>query len=99
MSLATITNPFSSLGGTAVGYNTNAQTSEATAQDAEGNHGFVLHYDKHDEPTVEVVFTAASATVFANGQGITRIGDTTTCQGCGMTGSHVAGSPNVFVGD
>ena len=41
---------------------------------------------------------AASKTVFANGKGITRIGDTTVCVVCGMPGSHVSGSPNVFVG-
>ena len=42
--------------------------------------------------------TGASATVFINGRGATRIGDTTVCQGCGMSGSHTSGSPNVFIG-
>ena len=39
-----------------------------------------------------------SATVFVNGQPLTRIGDTTVCVACGKSGSHVAGSPDVFVG-
>lgn len=43
--------------------------------------------------------TSASATVFANGRGITRIGDQTACTSCGLAGSHVTGSPDVFVGD
>lgn len=42
--------------------------------------------------------TAGSSTVFCNGLKVTRIGDTTTCQSCGQSGSHVAGSPNVFCG-
>lgn len=42
--------------------------------------------------------TAGSSTVFCNGMKVTRIGDTTTCQVCGQSGSHVAGSPNVFCG-
>ena len=42
--------------------------------------------------------TSGSSTVFANGQPVTRIGDTTSCQSCGQSGSHVSGSPNVFVG-
>lgn len=41
----------------------------------------------------------ASATVFVNGKGLTRVGDATVCVGCGMTGSHVSGSDNVFAGD
>ena len=42
--------------------------------------------------------TTGSATVFCNGQQVTQIGDTTVCQACGQSGSHVAGSSNVFVG-
>lgn len=41
---------------------------------------------------------AGSSSVFVNSQAITRIGDTTTCQSCGMSGSHIAGSQNVFAG-
>lgn len=41
----------------------------------------------------------ASKTVFANGKGLTRIGDSTTCVNCGMAGTHVSGSDNVFIGD
>ena len=40
----------------------------------------------------------ASKTVFVNGRGLTRAGDVTVCVVCGMGGSHVNGSPNVFVG-
>ena len=40
----------------------------------------------------------ASKTVFVNGRGLTRAGDATVCVVCGMGGSHVNGSPNVFVG-
>lgn len=43
--------------------------------------------------------SSASQSVFVNGLGLTRIGDATTCQNCGMAGSHVSGSPNVFAGD
>ena len=39
-----------------------------------------------------------SSTVFINGKGATRIGDSTTCVVCGQPGSHVSGSPNVFIG-
>ena len=42
---------------------------------------------------------SASRTVFANGKGLTRIGDSTSCVVCGMPGSHVSGSRNVFIGD
>ena len=42
--------------------------------------------------------TSGSGTVFCNGLPVTRIGDATTCQNCGIVGSHVSGSPNVFVG-
>lgn len=41
--------------------------------------------------------TSASPNVTINGIPLTRIGDTTTCMACGMTGSHVAGSPNVTI--
>ena len=41
---------------------------------------------------------SGSSSVFVNGKPATRIGDTTVCQSCGQSGSHVAGSPNVFVG-
>lgn len=44
------------------------------------------------------VSTSASTTVFANGKGITRIGDSTSCIACGCHGSHVVGSPDVFIG-
>ena len=40
----------------------------------------------------------ASSTVFINGRGATRIGDSTVCVVCGQSGSHVSGSPNVFIG-
>jgi uncharacterized Zn-binding protein involved in type VI secretion len=42
--------------------------------------------------------TSGSGTVFCNGLPVTRIGDATTCQSCGIVGSHVSGSPNVFAG-
>ena len=42
--------------------------------------------------------TGGSSTVFINGRAATRIGDATTCQVCGMSGSHTDGSPNVFIG-
>ena len=42
--------------------------------------------------------TGCSKSVFVNGKGATRIGDGTTCMNCGMPGSHVAGSSNVFIG-
>lgn len=42
--------------------------------------------------------TTGSGTVFCNGLPVTRIGDVTTCQSCGETGNHTAGSPNVFCG-
>ncbi len=40
----------------------------------------------------------ASGSVMINGKGATRIGDSTVCTGCGQSGSHVAGSPNVIIG-
>lgn len=42
--------------------------------------------------------TSGSGTVFVNGKPLTRIGDTTSCMMCGMSGSHVSGSGNVFAG-
>lgn len=42
--------------------------------------------------------TTGSSTVFINGRPATRIGDITTCQSCGVSGTHVQGSPNVFIG-
>lgn len=44
------------------------------------------------------ISTGASATVFANGRGITRIGDVTTCIVCGVPGNHASGCSTVFVG-
>lgn len=41
---------------------------------------------------------SGSSTVFVNGLPITRIGDSTVCMGCGMGGSHTAGSGNVYAG-
>ncbi|MBR1645195.1 MAG: PAAR domain-containing protein [Selenomonadaceae bacterium] len=42
--------------------------------------------------------TSGSSTVFINGRPATRTGDATACVVCGMPGSHVSGSPNVFIG-
>lgn len=42
--------------------------------------------------------TGGSGTVFVNGKPITRIGDGTVCVSCGQSGSHTAGSSNVFAG-
>ncbi|MBR1438036.1 MAG: hypothetical protein IJ587_05805 [Synergistaceae bacterium] len=44
------------------------------------------------------ISVGASGSVFVNGRGVTRIGDLTVCQGCGQSGNHVSGSPNVIVG-
>lgn len=41
---------------------------------------------------------SGSSTVFVNGRPITRIGDSTVCMSCGMGGSHVSGSSNVYAG-
>lgn len=41
---------------------------------------------------------SGSSTVFVNGRPLTRISDATVCVNCGQGGSHVSGSPNVFVG-
>lgn len=43
--------------------------------------------------------TGGSSTVFINGRAAVRIGDATKCQDCGQPGSHITGSPNVFIGD
>ena len=40
----------------------------------------------------------ASGTVMINGKGATRNGDSTVCMGCGLSGSHTDGSPNVIIG-
>ena len=44
------------------------------------------------------ITTEGSATVFINGRAAIRIGDGTTCQECGQSGSHTTGSGNVFIG-
>lgn len=41
---------------------------------------------------------SGSSTVFINGRPATRSGDMTACVVCGQAGSHVNGSPNVFIG-
>lgn len=43
------------------------------------------------------VSVEGSPSVFVNGQAVTRLGDRTVCAKCGQSGSHAAGSPNVFV--
>lgn len=40
-----------------------------------------------------------SKTVYCNKKSATRIGDTTKCTGCGKSGKHTSGSPNVFIDD
>lgn len=42
--------------------------------------------------------TVGASDVIANGYKVTRIGDETICQNCGMKGKHIVGSPNVFIG-
>lgn len=42
--------------------------------------------------------SSGSSSVFINGKPATRIGDETTCTACGEKGSHIAGSPDVFIG-
>ena len=42
--------------------------------------------------------TVGASDVVANGYKVTRIGDETVCQNCGMKGKHIVGSPNVFIG-
>ena len=44
------------------------------------------------------ITTGGSTTVFINGRAAIRIGDGTTCQDCGQSGSHTTGSGNVFIG-
>ena len=42
--------------------------------------------------------TEGSGSVFCNGVAVTRVGDSTQCNSCGQSGSHTAGSGNVFAG-
>lgn len=44
------------------------------------------------------VSIAGSGTVSCNGRPVVRVGDVTVCQSCGLSGTHVSGSPNVTVG-
>ena len=41
---------------------------------------------------------AGSGTVTCNGRPVVRVGDATVCQSCGLSGTHVSGSPNVTAG-
>lgn len=44
------------------------------------------------------ISVGGSGSVFINGRAATRVGDATSCQACGKSGSHTAGSGNVFIG-
>lgn len=38
-----------------------------------------------------------SSNVFVNGQPLTRVGDDTSCMSCSQPGTHINGSPDVWV--